>query len=347
MRPLILALLLAGCATASSHVAPTNPAVARAEVAMQQLTAQGFAGSVLVACGERIVFSGDYGLTPQGTPPSYWVASMSKQFTAAAILKLAEQGRLRLDDPLGRYFQDVPADKAGITLMQLLTHRSGLRQAYAADGLTDRDAAARAILSGDLAARPGEAFTYSNDNFTLLAMIVEQVSGRSFEDYVAREVFAPAGLRNAGFWPDAGSDFVPPILEALTGEVSQANWGFRGGIGMRVSASDLLAWANALDEGRVLSAESVAMLYGPHSTMASGTQAGMGWFWSDERGGRWLWSRGYEMFGGNAVLYRLSGTPLIIIAATNAGPAEGAGPGWSRSARDAMQDIFDASTCAG
>ncbi len=339
-----LAVLVLAAACAASHAGDTRGV--RAEAAMHELTAHGFAGSVLVACGDTVLFAGDYGLSDQqGREPSYWVASISKQFTATAILQLARAGRLSLDEPLGRFFPGAPGDKAPITIRQLLTHLSGLTQAYAADGVVDRARAARAILAGALASAPGAAFHYSNDNYTLLAMIVEIASGQNFEDYVRQHEFAPAGLQHAGFWPDVGGDFAPPLRVTLNGPASHANWGFRGGTGMRASAPDLYRWARALDSGRVLGRDDVALLYGPHTQAPDGDGVGFGWFWSDINGERWLWTRGSDSSGYNAILYRRAGAKLIIIAATNAGPAQSVGPGYSRLARDALTPIFDDGGC--
>ncbi len=345
MRTLVfLAVFLASCASGSD---PERSAPLRATQAMEDLVVRGFAGSVLVACGAAPIFSGDFGLPPHdGRTPSYWVASISKQFTAAAVLRLVERGRLRLEDNLGAFFPYAPRDKSGITLLQLATHRSGLPQAYAADGHNDREAAARAIFAGSLESAPGTQFRYSNDNYALLAMVVELASGERIEDFVQQNLLTPAGLTEAGFWPEAGNAYVPTRLMPPGAELAGPNWGMRGSDGMRASVNDLLRWVSALDGGELLSQESVARLYGPHLTLPDGDGVGMGWFWSaTEDGKRWLWTRGTEDTGPNAILYRLWGTPLTIIAATNAGPAEDAGPGWSRQARDALMAIYDANAC--
>ncbi|WP_395644924.1 serine hydrolase domain-containing protein [Terricaulis sp.] len=337
LRALLFSALLAACASAPAD----RPRSALAEAAIDTLAEQGFTGSVLVACGGDVIYARDVGVQGEpGRAPSYWLASISKQFTAAAILTLAEQHKLSLDEPLSRFFPFAPSDKASITLRQLLTHQSGLGQVYAADGVTDRDVAARAIFATPLNEAPGTRFRYSNDNFTLLAMVVEIASGQSFESYVHDHVFAPAGLRNAGFWPAIGGDIAPPALAPPQGANAQANWGFRGGTGMRASVRDLHAWTRALDAHRVLTAESVALLYGPHTQASDGDGVGFGWFWTEIDGRQWLWTRGSEDFGPNAILYRRRDTGLAIIAATNAGPAESAGPGWSRRARDALMPLF-------
>ena len=308
---------------------------------MDGLVAQGFAGSVLVACGDDVMFAGAFGLADAaGRTPSYWLASISKQFTAAAILRLQETGRLSISDPLARFFPDAPADKRDITLEQLLTHTSGFARGYAADGITEPALAARAILAAPLAGAPGAQFRYSNNNYSLLALIVAQVSGRSFETYVRDEVFARAGLRDAGFWPDPGAAYVPATQAPVTAPADVANWGFRGATGMRASVPDLHRWVRALQRGDVLSAESRARMFDANVPAGDGDRAGYGWFRGDLNGHRWLWTRGAEDYGPNAILYVSEERPLIVITATNAGPAEEAGPGWSRRARDVLMAIY-------
>jgi CubicO group peptidase (beta-lactamase class C family) len=334
----VLSVLLTACASA--------PPDERAEAARSALTRAGFVGSALVACGDEVVFQGDFHVAdPGGRTPSYWVASMSKQFTAAAILRLQEMGRLSIGDPLSRFFPSAPDDKRAVTLTQLMTHTSGFAQAYTADGIIDRAAAARAILAAPLANTPSAHFRYSNDNYSLLAIIVEEVSQRRFEAFVSEEIFARADLRAGGFWPDTHDDFVPQTLSPVDPPANVANWGFRGATGMRVSVADLHRWTRALDRGRVLSAESLALLFEPHARAGDGVDVAFGWFRSEIDGQNWLWTRGSESYGPNAILYRLVGTPLIVIAATNAGPAEEAGPGWSRVVRDALIAIYSRQAC--
>lgn len=319
-----------------------------AEAAMAPLASAGFTGSALVACGGEVLFSRDYGLEPHaGRTPSYWIASMSKQFTACAILILREAGRLRLEDSVSHYFPAAPADKAAITLFQLLTHQSGLKETYAADGIQDRDAAAQAILAVPLGAAPGSSYAYCNENYELLAMITEMVSERSFESFIKSELFDRARLQDVGFWPDETSSFVPPLL-ALPAEANRvANWGFRGSTGMRCSVPDLHRWAMALESDLILSAESRSLLFSQHAVRSDGVGVGFGWFRERTDDGRTLlWTRGYEDFGANAVLYRIVDSPLIIAAATNAGPREQDGVGWSRRARDALLAAYPgASPC--
>ncbi len=154
------------------------------------LTEAGFSGTVLIAKGDQIILHRGYGWTdkqravPVSIDSEFWVASISKQFAAAAILKLQEKGKISLTDLITKYFKSVPKDKAAITVHQLLSHTSGIGQNYAADGIINRDDAVWSILQEPLKSVPGEKFNYSNDNYTLLAAIIEVASGQSYESFL-------------------------------------------------------------------------------------------------------------------------------------------------------------------
>src|SRR5688572_6581320 len=121
-------------------------------------------------------------------------------FTAVAIGQLADSGKLRFDDPVGRHLPDLPAELRAITVDQLLTHRSGLRdyfqpknRAAMQSARTATDLLPIAIADG-LAFAPGSAQAYSNSGFVVLGAIVERLSGLRFADYLQRRVFATAGM---------------------------------------------------------------------------------------------------------------------------------------------------------
>ena len=329
-------------------------AVERAKRALDRLQSAGFAGTVLVACGDQILLHQHYGLElAADQTPSYWIASITKQFTAAAVLRLITESELTLETKLGSLFEQVPEDKADITVHQLLSHQSGLPQAFASAGITDRDEALAAILELPLELPPGSGFRYSNDGYTLLAIIVDAVSGASYEAYLQASVIEPAGLRHAASWPQLarGGEVIPPLVNPLPADAYAANWDFRGAVGMRLSIADLHRWVLALDRHEVLNQRQLEQLLGPHVTTRSGLEVGYNWFWeATDEARNMLWTRGQEQFGANAVVYLFPGTDLFIAAATHAGPAEtGSGPvtGWSRAARDLMIETFDPNPCTG
>ena len=344
----MLRLLLVVVLMSISASIPAGSTVQQAaDDAIGRLEQLGYAGSVLVGQGEDLVYLRESGVNDEAAcVPSYWIASITKQFTAVGILLLHERQVLDIQNSIADYLPDVPEDKSEITLFHLLTHTSGLTQIYAADGITDRAAAQRALLAPDLKKRPGEHFSYANDNYNLLAMVIEISSGKTYEEFLTREVLSPAGMKNSGFWgmPIESGTCVPAVATQPDEAITKANWGFRGATGMRASVRDLHAFMLALQSHEILSNESTAMLLGNHVTLPSGTEIGFNWFGrTTDHGLKVIFSRGQESFGGNAVIYDYPDVGVTIITATNAGPAEsGDGPveGWSRKTHKALADVF-------
>ena len=342
-RILLVATLFSGNVLADSDSAFQR----EADEAIDGLEQLGYAGSVLVSRGDDLVYLRDSGVEDTAAcVPSYWIASITKQFTAVAILLLHERNVLDIGDSISEYLPDVPTDKSGITLFHLLTHTSGLQQNYAADGIADREAAQNALLAAELKTKPGAKFAYANDNYNLLAMIIETSAGVTYEEFLSREILSPIQMKHSGFWGMAleGGTCVPTVAAELNEQFASANWGFRGATGMRASVQDLHAYMRSLQRHDILSRESTAMLMGSHVTLPSGTEVGFNWFaQKTDNGQRVRFSRGQESFGGNAVIYDYPDRALTIITATNAGPAEtGEGPveGWSRKTHQAMADVF-------
>jgi CubicO group peptidase (beta-lactamase class C family)/DNA-binding beta-propeller fold protein YncE len=292
-----------------------------------QAVDSGFNGTVLIARNGKVVFNQSYGWADQtrtapvtATTP-FWIASISKQFAAAAILKLEEDGKLSLEDRISRFFPRAPQDKQSITVHQLLTHTAGLQQQYAADGVVERDRAVAAILAQPLARPPGGEFGYSNDAYNLIAAIVEIVSGKPYEAYLRENLLEPAGLVHTGFWGPPAHPEVAAILAA--GSANPAfnlpNWGFRGAVGMYSTAADLYRWYQALQENRVLTARAGQRML---STLVTRGTLGVGYGWFTSPGPDGImsnWTRGYEGFGHGAVLASYPDAKVVIVVVTNSG----------------------------
>jgi CubicO group peptidase (beta-lactamase class C family) len=173
----------------------------------QRAAAHGFSGSVLVARGNEILLRKGYGLADRraGVPATpetaYNIASLDKQFIAAAILRLEELGKLHTSDPLTRFFDFVPAEKKAITLHQLLSHTSGLRNEYWDEHpALSREQFVRLVIADEpLESAPGTEWSYSNSAFIVLEKVIEIASGRSYEQFLHDELFAPAGMAFSGF----------------------------------------------------------------------------------------------------------------------------------------------------
>lgn len=170
-----------------------------------------FSGVVMIARGDRTLYAGAFGAANRAGDPvtldtGFALASVSKTFTALAVLQLAEDGRIDLDDPLTRY---LPDDRAvsleGITLRHLLTHGSGLGNFDLARIRPLRTVAEMARLPIDPPAfEPGSAYRYSNTGYVLLGAVVERVTGQDFYAYLDEHVFAPAGMTRTGGFDLAG-----------------------------------------------------------------------------------------------------------------------------------------------
>lgn len=225
------------------------------------------------------------------------MASLTKVVaTTTAVLQLSERGRLRLDDPVARYWPEFAANGKGtVTLRQLLTHSSGLRvDVNPKVSWTGYDGALAVIASDPPLATPGKEFRYSDVNFIVLGEIVRRVSGDPLDVYCSREIFAPLGMATTGFRPPKSQRTViaPSDMEQgglRWGEVQDPTayrmGGVAGNAGLFSTADDLARFAQMLLNGglsgnrRVLASDSVAAMTRPASLPGTGapTLRGLGW----------------------------------------------------------------------
>ncbi len=262
-------LLVARRAGAQPTVAAAD--VARADAALRALADSGFSGVALVASGTTVRLERAYAarggaVARPTTASAFWIASMTKGFTAAAVLRLAERGQLSLGDTVGRFFPTAPPDKRAITVRQLLTHTSGIDGRYGGGGIRDRGRAVAAILAQPLAFAPGAGYRYMDDDYELLAAIVEVATGRGWADVVEAELLAPAGLARTGFWCRHRAGAPAPITGTDTTRsrcAGAADFGHRGANGMSSTARDLLRWTTVLRDGPVPGASRRASLGAP------------------------------------------------------------------------------------
>jgi CubicO group peptidase (beta-lactamase class C family) len=294
---------------------------------------QGFSGAVLVAERETVLLDKGYGMaggTRLVRSSKFWIASMGKQFTSAAVLKCQEQGRVRLTDRISKYLPAVPEEKQSITVLQLLTHSSGFPQNYVSDGITDRAQAIAAILAQPLAQPPGTAFGYSNDNYVLAASIVEIVTGRRFEDFVREELLRPAGISYTGFAATPEAHSVAPLPGPLPKRLQSRHWGSVGAGAMFSTTSDLYAWYKALVSGKVLGRASVDQLFTPYQKIQEGA-SGLGWFvGSTGRGTRCIFTRGNDDTGANGLIYVYPDRQVTVVVLCHAGQKHD-DASWSRA----------------
>ncbi|HEX9941724.1 MAG TPA: serine hydrolase domain-containing protein [Thermoanaerobaculia bacterium] len=291
-RPLCV-LLLAALAVLLAAAQPPQPAApapaARTDAAlkeeldrfMSRLEAFGFSGSLLVARDGRIVLEKGYGFADRerGVPftaeTGFDIGSITKQFTAAAILKLEMAGKLKVTDPIAKYFEGVPEDKSGITLHHLLTHSAGLEDVFGGDyEEMPRDRLVKTALASKLLWPPGTRYRYSNAGYSLLAIIVEKVSGRPYETFLQERLFKPARLTKTGY---RGVKWAPGTL--AHGYNAEGDWGtpldhewapdgpwwnLRGNGGILSTVGELYRWHRTLEGDAILSKEAKAKYQAPH-----------------------------------------------------------------------------------
>lgn len=296
----------------------------------------GFAGTVLVARGGHVLLFKGFGRAggkPIKRDDRFWIASSGKQFVAAAIMLLVEQGRVHLDDPLSKWFRDAPGDKKAITVRQLLAHMSGLDQSYVSEEQTERRIAVRKILAEPLAGPAGEKFRYSNSNIQLAAAIVEEASGQTYAQFVKDRLWRPAGLLNTGFAGSPGARLVRPIQGDLPVRLRKSYWGEQG---IYSNATDMFRWYRSLIAGHVLKAASLDVMFKPVVKIGEG-QAALGWFLGrDQRGNDFRFVRGNEDFGANSLLYAFPKSDFVIIVLTHAGDRNDE-TSWSRAVLESLQ----------
>jgi CubicO group peptidase (beta-lactamase class C family) len=256
---------------------------------------------------------------------NYRLASVTKQFTAAAILLLAQDDKLFLSDRASKYLPSLPKSAQSITLHQLLTHTSGLidYEDLMADTATAQvhDADVLKLIEGrdSLYFAPGTSYRYSNTGYSLLALIVERVSGKSFATFLHDRVFVPLGMSNTVAHQD-GVDVVPHRAYGYTNR--NASWvrkdqsttsAVLGDGGIYSSIDDMAKWDAAQYDSRLLNEEWRRVAFTPHTpTDVAGTSYGFGWRITGET----LWHSG-ETSGFRNVIVRYPARKLTVVILTN------------------------------
>jgi CubicO group peptidase (beta-lactamase class C family) len=275
-RFLVLALALFSVAAAPAR----TPLGEKLDAHMSRLEAYGFSGSLLVAKGGEVILDKGYGFAdarrkvPFTADTAFDIGSITKQFTAAAILKLEMQGKLAVSDPISKWFEGVPEDKKGITLHHLLTHSAGLEDVFGDDyDEMPRDRLVKAALGSKLLWAPGTRYRYSNAGYSLLAAVVELASGRPYEEYLRENLWKPAGMTRTGYrlqekGPLAhgvdgdGEDWGTPVDKAWAPDGPW--WNLRGNGGVLSTTGDLYKWHRALEGETILSDEAKRKMFTPH-----------------------------------------------------------------------------------
>src|SRR5215203_3787826 len=240
----------------------------------------GYSGAVLIAFNGKPLISRGYGYSDverkiKNSPNTVFdIGSVTKQFTAAAILKLEMQGKLSTDDKITKYFQRVPPDKSDITIHQLLRHSAGLPGGVGGDfeRITEAEFVAK-VLNSPLRFPAGTRFGYSNVGYSLLALIIEKVSGQSYEQYLYENIWKPAGMETTGYTrPNFDKNLIAVGYSTDTrwGKPTEKEWEkdapflhLKGNGGILSATGDLFKWDQALMTDKILSKEAKRKYYFP------------------------------------------------------------------------------------
>lgn len=309
---------------------------------MQRLEMSGFSGTILVARDGKILLQKGYGMADRenkiqvGLDTVFTVGSITKQFTAAAILKMRMQGKLGLQDRLDKYFPGAPADKAGITIHQLLTHTAGFPEV-----LGDDFVPVTANEFVDLAMKcrllhpSGKEYLYSNVGYSLLGIILERISGMGYEEFLSRFLFQPAGMDSTGYklpeWDKGklahgyrqGQDWGTLIDRAWAGD--GPGWHLRANGGIMSTLADMYRWHQALTGDRILDASSKKLMYTPHvaENPEGDSHYGYGWaLFTTPRSTRLVAHNGGNgIFAADFLRYIDEGVVIIAFSNTAGKPA--------------------------
>ena len=237
-----------------------------------------FSGSIYLAKDGVALVEAAWGLSdrakhvPNTPDTAYDIGSIGKLITQTAVLQLAEQGKLQLDDPIGKYLKDYPNPgiAAKVTLRQLLLHTSGLGDIF--DHITpDTNLAGMTELKDflplfgnrPLEFEPGTRNRYSNAGYIVLGLVIEAVGGENYFEYVPRHILAPAGMTRSGFFNR--SQLPATVARSYHGADDMTGMhpgrGTPAG-GLHASASDLAHLVMAINDGRLLKPQSVSLLNG-------------------------------------------------------------------------------------
>ncbi|CAN5192492.1 hypothetical protein BH20VER2_BH20VER2_17750 [soil metagenome] len=263
---LLTATLLLLGSVAFANDAETIRKIARAE--QQRLEIPGL--TVAVSRGGEMLLNEGFG-NDVDADSVYQLGSISKQFTAAGVLRLVEQGKLTLEAPVTQFFPDAHESWRDVRISHLLHQTSGIREFFSipevGKALTDHtrtpDELLQRILREPLGFGPGSRWSYSNSNYTLLAAIIEQLSGAPYEEFLAREFFQPLGLQsmhhceNQPTRPHIVTGYNIRDGKPVPAEIENMNWA-RGDGGLCGTAADLVKWAQSYSYDKLIPQQRLA-----------------------------------------------------------------------------------------
>ena len=322
-------LVAAGCGHAQS---PAPADLAKIDTLMSRYAGDIPGASLLVVKDGKAIVRRGFGYADlekhikAGSETNYRLASVSKQFTAACILLLKQDGKLRLEDSVRKWLPELPASDDKITVRHLLTHTSGLidyEDLIPSDRTTqidDNDVLRMIAAQHRLYFEPGSAHRYSNGGFVLLGLIVQRISGTDLAEFMKKRIFQPLGMENTLMYEHGHG---PEVANRAYGySENNGKWiktdqdvtsATRGDGGIYSSVDDLAKWDAALYTDKLLNAESRKLAFTPTEPIADpDVDFGFGWRLSGDT----VWHSG-ESIGFRNIIIRWPKQHLAVILLSN------------------------------
>lgn len=285
---------------------------------LEGLSGVGFSGGIILAMEGEVVLSHGYGMADRSggrrfTPDTVFsIGSIVKPLTAACVMKLVEQGLVEVDDELSEFFEDLAEDKAAITIHELLTHSSGLPGAFGYDYVAySRDDLVQSLRDCELLFVPGTRYEYSNPGFSLLAAVVELVSGQDYDSFLRENVLDPSGMSRSGYLLDRYRED-----ELAHGYLDEEDWGtlkekywtdlgpswhLMGNGAVQSNLKDMYRFHLAMSDETIVSEASKEEMFTPWVDEGGGvSHYGYGWVVEKtERGTPFYWHNGGNPYFSN------------------------------------------------
>ncbi len=348
LRLVILATISLGVAV-SALAQEAAPITTKFEEYMNAAVNQGFTGSALISRDGKVIFSKGYGMAnrefdvPNTPQTKFRLGSITKQFTAAAIMLLEERGKLSVQDPVCKYFENCPSAWSEVTIHHLLTHTGGVPSYTSSPDYMTKMMMPVTVASmidrfkdKPLEFKPGEKYNYSNSGYFMLGHIIEKVSGESYESFLQKNIFDPLKLANSGY------DHHETILKNRATGYSR---GRNGAINSRYldmgqpyaagslysTVEDLFAWNEALFSDKLLSAKSREAMM---TVVKNNYGYGLG---VNQQSNRRVVSHGGGINGFNTSLARFPEEKVTVVVLRN---ADFGAPGPGRISQDLAAILF-------
>ncbi len=293
-----------------------------------------FSASLLIANHGSIIFCKSYGMAdyekkiPNISNTRYFISSMTKPVTAVAIMQLVEKGLIRTTDKVTKYFPEC-VDIKDITIINLLTHSSGLTRNFSFESISPTPDKLSQVLNGlPLVFEPGTAYSYSSAGYYILGAIIEKVTGHSFESYINENIFKPAQMKYSGCGGTAqtltnfaaGHSYYNGILVQ---EDMNMNTLFSAGC-IYSNVMDMYLFVKALCNQKLIKTQTLNEMYTPlFDTDVKNRSVGIGWFITSEGGETYIEHGGLSNGYNSYISIRIIDESVIIILSNVSNPQVG------------------------